>query len=296
MCELRLDTASGMVEIEEVRWFLAPFFKWVAENWMLLLHEKRLPPGGRLGDSRPRSARAAYLSILESAGDDFERFGPWQCWATRHSLRAASEGGILPDVFVQRMEDDLEFSWGDRVQPGANAATFLVEDGVARAPVDAVARSLHSAMEWFLERQESNSALWVSELRARWKDTSQSSAGISALSWFLDSSPEPKALTEKLLAALEKLKRPLSLVQEPWLGNLSPEVAMFGDLSPNISSDAATILLAEYFSACTNVGDSDELTELVSDVPAWTTSSPWHNGLHWLSTYWTISIPIQKPR
>ena len=53
---------------------------------------------------------------------------------------------------------------------------------------------------------------------------------------------------------------------------------MFGDLSPNISSDAAAILLAEYFNACTNVGDSDELTDLVSDVPAWTTSSPWHNG------------------
>ena len=162
LCELRLDTANGLVEIEEVRWFLAPFFKWVADKWMPLLHEKRLPPGGRVGDSRPRSARAAYLSMLESAGDDIERFAPWQCWANRHSLRAASEGGILPDVFVQRMEDDLEFSWGDRVQPGASAATFLVEDGVARVSVDAVARSLCSAVEWFLERQQANSALWVS--------------------------------------------------------------------------------------------------------------------------------------
>ena len=278
LCELQLNTAEGSVEIEEVRWFLAPFFKWVAENWMPLLHERRLPPGGRLGDSRPRSARAAYLSMLESAGDDFERFGPWQCWATRHSLRSAAEGGILPDVFVQRMEDDLEFSWGDRVQPGAGAATFLVEGGVARASVDAVARSLRSALEWFLDRQRANSAPWVGELRGRWKDRSHSPAGISALSWYLDSSPEPKALTEKLLAALEKLKRPLSLSQGPWLGNLSPEVAMFGDLSPNISGDAAATLLAEYFSACTNVGDSDELTDLASDLPAWTTSSPWHNG------------------
>ena len=46
LCELRLDTANGLVEIEEVRWFLAPFFKWVADKWMPLLHEKRLPPGG----------------------------------------------------------------------------------------------------------------------------------------------------------------------------------------------------------------------------------------------------------
>lgn len=278
LCELRLDTADGSVEVEEVRWFLAPLFNWVADNWMPLLHEKRLPPGGRVGDSRPRSARSAYLSMLESAGDDFDRFTPWQCWASRHSLRAASEGGILPDIFVQRMEDDLEFSWGDRVQPGAGAATFLVEDGMARASVDAVAMSLCSAVEWFLERQKSNSALWVSELRARWKDTGQSAAGISALSWYLDSSPEPKALTKKFRTALEKLKKPLSLGQGSWLGSLSPEVAMFGDLSPNISSAAAAILLAEYFNACTAVEDSGELRNLVSDVPAWTTSSTWHNG------------------
>ena len=124
LCELRLDTQNGLTQVHEVRWFLAPFFAWIVENWMPLLHEKRLPPGGRLGDSRPRSARAAYLAMVESAGDDFERFRPWQCWANRHSLRSASHGGILPDVFVQRMDDDLEFSWGDRVQPGADAASF----------------------------------------------------------------------------------------------------------------------------------------------------------------------------
>ena len=278
LCRLQLETAEGSVEVEEVRWFLAPLFKWIADNWMPLIHEKRLPPGGRVGDSRPRLARMAYLSMLESAGDDLERFAPWQCWASRHSLRAAAEGGILPDIFVQRTEDDLEFSWGDRVQPGAGAATFLVEDGVARASVDAVAGSLSSAVEWFLEQQQANPAPWVSELQTRWKDTGQGAAGISALSWYLDSSPEPRALTEKFLAALKRLNKPLSLGQGRWLGSLPPEVAMFGDLSPSISSDAAATLLAEYFSARTDVGDSDKLTDLVANVPAWNTSSPWHNG------------------
>ena len=53
---------------------------------------------------------------------------------------------------------------------------------------------------------------------------------------------------------------------------------MFGDLSPNISSDAAAVLLGEYFNARTSDGDSDMLSKLVSEVPAWTTISPWHNG------------------
>ena len=278
LCELRLDTQSGAVEVQEIRWFLAPLFIWIADNWMPLLHEKRLPPGGRFGDSRPRSSRAAYLAMLESAGDDFDRFSPWQRWAGRHSLRAASEGAILPDVFLQRIEDDLEFSWGDRVQPGAYDATFIVEDGVARVSVDAVATSLFSAVEWFLERQASNSATWVDELRARWGEIRHRPAGITALSWYLDSSPEPKALTGKFIAALEKLKRPLSLADRSWWGSLSPEVAMFGDLSPNISGDAAAVLLVEYFNARTKEEDSAGLSELVSEIPAWTTSSPWHSG------------------
>ena len=109
---------------QEVQWFLAPLFRWIVEHWMPLLHESRLPPGGRRGDSRPRSARGAYLAMLESTGDDVDRFSCWQEWAVRHSLRAASEGGILPDVFFQRMEDEVEISWGDRIQPGADAADF----------------------------------------------------------------------------------------------------------------------------------------------------------------------------
>ena len=278
LCELQLETRDGRVEAREVRWFLAPLFAWIIENWIPLLHEKRLPPGGRLGDSRPRSARAAYLSMVESAGDDFERIPPWQCWGSRHALRSASAGGILPDVFVQRMEDELEFSWGDRVQPGAEAARFVVEDGVARASVNAVAESLHSAVTWFLGQQESNPAPWVQRLRAHWEETSHKPAGLPALSWYLDSDPEPQALTATFLTALKKLERPLSLATGPWWGELSPEVAMFGDLSPSISRDAAAILLGEYFNACADGEGSSALSDLVSNLPAWAATSPWHNG------------------
>ena len=278
LCELRLNTKDGVMELDQVRWFLAPLFSWIVENWLPLLHEKRLPPGGRLGDSRPRSARAAYLAMVESAGDDFERFQPWQCWASRHSLRSASEGGIVPDTFVQRMEDDLEFSWGDRIQPGAIAASFVVEDGIARASVDDVAECLRSALQWFLLRQESNEAPWAHELRARWEEIEREPAGLSALSWYLDASPEPKALTGKFLGALKKFKQPFLPEDKAWWGQLSPEVSMFGDLSPNISSDAAAILLGEYFNARDGDDDAGLLSDLSSDLPAWTASSPWHNG------------------
>ena len=278
LCDLRLETVDGVVGVQEVQWFLAPLFRWIVENWMPLLHEKRLPPGGRVGDSRPRSARSAYLSMLESAGDDLERFSSWQDWGKRHSLRTASEGGILPDVFFQRMEDDIELSWGDRVQPGAESAIFVAEDGVARAPVDRVAESLCSAVEWFFEQEKIKESRWADSLAKQWKDISSRPAGLSALSWYLDSSPEPKKLTETFMNALKNLGRVPSLAEKSWWGTLSAEVAMFGDLSPNISEQAAAILLAEYFGACTDTFGSDELNKLVSDKPAWATSSPWHNG------------------
>ena len=62
--------------------------------------------------------------------------------------------------------------------------------------------------------------------------------------------------------------------KECWLGTLWLAIAMFGDLEPNISDSAAAKLLAEYFGAQTNLGVSEKLSELISEEPAWSTSSP----------------------
>ena len=279
LCAFQFETRTGTVEVQEVRWFLAPLFRWIVTNWLPLLHEKRLPPGGRLGDSRPRSARAAYLAMLQSAGDDFYRFSCWQEWAERHSLRAASEGGIFPDVFFQRMEDEIEISWGDRVQPGADTASFFVEDGLARVTVDEVATALMGAVDWFVEEERICKSEWGTELAKRWNEVRDTAAGQAALSWYLDSSPEPGSLTLTFRTAMEKLGRQLDLSPKPWLGELSPEVAMFGDLAPNVSEEAAARLLAEYFDARTERPMSDLLTkQIFPDEPAWSSASPWHSG------------------
>ncbi len=278
LCNIQFETRTAVAEVAEVRWFLAPLFRWIAANWMPLLHEARLPPGGRWGDRRPRWARLAYLSVLESAGDDPERFGPWQDWASRHALRAAAEGGIVPDVFLQRVGDDIEFSWGDRVQPGAEAATFLVEDGVARASVDAVATSLAAAMEWFLDREPVRRAPWAEAVIGQWTGVKTGPVGGDALNWYLDSTPEPGPLAAALTRALDRLQRPVPVPEGYWWGRLAPEVAMFGDLSPRISDAAAAALLAAYFAAQTTGPAGAALARFVVDEPAWLAPSPWDNG------------------
>ena len=281
LCAIRLESDGKNAEVQEVQWFLAPLFKWLVDNWMPLLHEKRLPVVVRIGESRPRSARSAYLSMLETAGDDIDRFHDWQIWGERHALRAAAEGGILPDVFFQRMEDEIEISWGDRVQPGADAANFIVEDGMARATVDKVAEAFYSAIEWFFKRPELQRLTWHKDISRKWEKIKSQPAGLSAISWYLDCSPEPQALTNTFLRALKKLQHRLDLPklsERCWLGTLSPEVAMFGDLAPEISDSAAANLLAEYFDAQADSGVSDELSKLISEEPAWSKLSPWDNG------------------
>ena len=278
LCAFRLKSNGKTVEIQEVRWYLAPLFKWLVENWMPLLHEKRLPNGGRIAENRPRSARAAYLSMLETAGDDFDRFHRWQLWGERHSLRFAAEGGILPDIFFQRMEDEIEISWGDRIQPGAEAANFIVEDGIARASVDKVAEAFYSSIEWFTRIPEVRQFSWCKTLLREWNEVKAQPAGISALSWYLDSRPKPKTLTKTFLRVLDSFQHSIDFPETCWLGTLSPEVAMFGDLAPEISDQAAATLLAEYFNARADPSVSHKLSELVSEEPAWYTSSPWDSG------------------
>lgn len=282
LCSLQLETERGTVNVEEVRWYLAPLFRWFIYHWMPLLHEKRLPPGGRSGDSRPRSARGVYLAMLQSAGDDESRFPCWQEWAERHSLRTAAEGGIVPDVFFQRIEDEIEISWGDRMQPRADSATFLLEDGVARAMVDDVAETLSEAVNRFLEQEPILDTQWGAELANRWHAQCRSAVGESALSWYLDSDSKPGLLTRTFMAALKKLNRPLELTEKMWLGELSPEVAMFGDLAPDIDREAAARLLAAYFGSQTTEPMQMPLAQLIhadeTDEPAWSNPFPWSSG------------------
>lgn len=278
LCRLQLDTDAGILDVREVRWFLAPLIRWLVASWMPLLHEAHLPDEGGWGDRRPRWARLAYLAMLERSGDDIERFRPWQRWGARHALRFAAEGGIVPDVFFQRVGDEIEFSWGDRIQPGGEAAAFLVEDGVARAHVDDVAQAFKQAIEWFFDQDSVKTADWSKAHADAWRAIEDGRFGLEPLHWYLDSQADAGLLSRMLLAGLDVIGKDPPQVAGPWLGSLSPEIAMFGDLTPRILPEAAVTLLAEYYNARSEVPEPENLAALSSDEPAWTTTSPWENG------------------
>ena len=278
LCRLQLDTEAGVVEVAEVCWFLAPLIRWLVASWMPLLHEAHLPDEGGWGDRRPRWARLAYLAMLERSGDDIERFRPWQQWGARHALRFSAEGGLVPDVFFQRVGDEIELSWGDRIQPGGERAAFLVEDGVARANIDTVAETLKQAIDWFFDQDSVGTAGWSRPHAETWRSIVDGRFDLEPLHWFLDSQANAGRLSNLLVAGLDEIGKGQPQITGPWLGSLSPEVAMFGDLTPRILPKAAIKLLTEYYGALSEAPEPENLTALSSDEPAWTTTSPWENG------------------
>jgi Zn-dependent peptidase ImmA (M78 family) len=267
---------------DAVTWYLAPFVRWLARYWGPLLHEERFPRGLRLGElSRARTARDAYLSVLDTRADDLVAFEPWQDWASRHGVRWAAEGGFTPDVFIRRVGDDIEVSWGERLQPGGEAVQFLIEPGVSHAPVSTVGDALDAALAWVIEQPVLANRDWFSEVR-RIVETRKSAAERQHwLSWFLDGSYAPGPLTQ-LFNRHRTRPETVRAFQAPtptkYIDPLTPAAAMFGALSPNISGNAGTRLLAIVQNAFEDHSNTFEVDQFVIDQPAWSARSPWDDG------------------
>lgn len=93
--------------LTSAHWYVLPILEWLVERWDALLHEERLPLG--------RFATAAEFAGMPNTDVDVD--GYWEReelryeWHQRHSLRAAAEGGLLPDLKVRRLRDQIELSW-----------------------------------------------------------------------------------------------------------------------------------------------------------------------------------------
>ena len=280
LTEHRLTLATGAVSRQDcVTWYLAPLLRWLAMAWTPLLHEERLPGVVR----RALDGRSAYLAIASTRMDETEVFGPWQAWASRHSLRWAAEGGLVPDLFLRRLGDDIEISWGERQQPGGEAAEYVIEPGVAHvAAVDAAA-ALNEALMDAVSVQEWRGYEWHRHFRRRVAARPEPRKTKTALAWFLDGKPRPARLSKLFEEAVQKGgKRARFLldgaVTAHAITQLSPAAAMFGSLSPNISEDSAIRLLAIAAGSRASGQERIPLEDHVEARPAWMAEMPWEDG------------------
>jgi hypothetical protein len=290
LTEHDLVLGSGEVRRETaVTWYLAPLFRWLVQQWGPLLHEERFPAIVSSGQGRPvLTARDVYLSMLKTRGHNLDAFGPWQSWASRHSLRWATDGGMLPDVFIRRPGDDIEVSWGERWHPGGEAAEFRLETGVAHSSVQTVGKVLNASVQWFIRQPRLAQREWLKELTAT--RVAEWLIGQSWLSWYFDGTAKPGRLTKLYQRHTGKTVPSNEYYADQgnggwYLSHLSPEVALFGALLPEISEAAATRLLAVVQESRVESRVKSAVDALMTERPAWKAHSPSDEGYELASDF-----------
>jgi hypothetical protein len=134
--------------MESVHWYLLPLLSWLAVNWDFLLHEERLPTRNAASDAwlaLRRTAEAPGGLPAEKAEQWEIR---WQAWWQRHCLLACRAGGLFPSLFIRRLQDTIEFSWGDRPLAGApDHFRFNANHGSAKLQPDEIADVLFEVLD-----------------------------------------------------------------------------------------------------------------------------------------------------
>src|SRR5689334_1321082 len=125
-----------------VTWYLLPLLEWLAENWEPLLHEERLPVRNE-ADCAATSLQETAPPYERTTAETAQWELAWDAWWRRHSLQAAREGGLFPEIILRRLRDRIEASWGTAPPAGSRPGfVFPVTDGYARFPVEYLARPL----------------------------------------------------------------------------------------------------------------------------------------------------------
>jgi hypothetical protein len=134
-------------EIQAAHGYMLPLMEWLADNWDPLLHEERLPLQN-VGISAAESlARTRMPPVSLKEIDDFEWPEIWADWWNRHSVRAAREGGLFPDIYLRRYRDRLEISTGAEPLPGVpNEFRFLASNRVYHADLASSAEAIYQVL------------------------------------------------------------------------------------------------------------------------------------------------------
>jgi Zn-dependent peptidase ImmA (M78 family) len=133
--------------LDAVHWYLLPLFEWFVENWDALFHEERFPLRNVGLSAAEAMARTKTPSLSLKGVDELDWFDRWAAWWNRHCLRAASEGGFFPDMYLRRYRDKIEVSSGAEPVIGIPRECFYhASNRIYRLPPGKVADSLHRVL------------------------------------------------------------------------------------------------------------------------------------------------------
>ncbi len=259
----------GAATQSHVGWYLAPFFEWLASNWAPLLHEEAFAwPEKSDTVAVIACNRALDRWIATTDVDGRTRYRDIQAWYRRHAVRQAAEGGLFPDLFVRRLADDIELSWSTAPPFCApHGFQFVVEPGHARLAVAEVGGPLWEALQWTASQPPPT--LHESD-RAEWRALCEKVEAIPNLTDFqLDSAFVAPEILVEVRKALDRAGKPELAVEavertHPFVETFSPAVAMFGGVSPGLTSADVDALCRRLVKA-DGGEDSESLKKLISE-------------------------------
>lgn len=286
--ELRLTVGNLVLTRHEftgsdhdaVRWYLLPFFEWLATNWVSLLHEERF--AWRDNHAVP-AATAVFMALrrLIDAHSELEQaeYAAVQGWWARHAMRAGDSSALFPDLVIRRLVNDVEISWTAR-QPSyaPDGYRFMLAPGAATLAISEVAGPLWEALAWAVSAPpadlDADDRESIADLERRIDQLQHLSLAT------LEQAYLPTELFHKVERARDDLGLPDRSIRAtglPAIAQLDDAVLMFGGVSPNIGvQDTHTLLhlLAK------QVGgqDSPELANLIDTTIGAPLTAPFEEG------------------
>jgi Zn-dependent peptidase ImmA (M78 family) len=277
--------------VDSVHWYLLPFLQWLVSNWDFFLHEERLP-NKNAGGTAWISMRRTNEAPPNLSPDEAERWETrWHQWWERHCLVACREGGLLPNLFIRRWRDRIEFSWGVHCLAGApEHFRFDAFPGCGRLAPDDVADVLFGILDRasrhlldempdspvFARLVQDVAALETSDQRRRLGLISgvRPDENAPAEQWDRLRQMFPANLSREAHDAVFGTSERKLVFQ-----GSCPAALMFGSLSPTIDEGDVQLLADKLVRSLTPDGESEVLRRMVRDEPvARTDETAWEQG------------------
>jgi len=289
--------------LQSAHWYLLPLLEWFAENWNPLLHEEKLPNRNSsetavaaLEATRNPPALAGEAETVAWEEEQYE-------WRSRHSLRTARAGGLLPNIIIRRFRDLIEISWNDEPLAGTPAGfRYSATNGTALLYPEQVAQTLNeiltAATDYLYEISPDRERIEI--LRERLKLLKAPSQDESRLEW-LAGLRQTSPLTRRLRGGVpedemhvrwsqivttltsfdnpEGAKAALEVEESPLVISGSCHAAlMFSSMSPTVTENDVRTLAAVLVGQYSREPISSQLTSLSRPVALDPVIPPWEQG------------------
>ncbi|SCX57398.1 protein of unknown function [Variovorax sp. EL159] len=265
---------------DAIRWYLGPVIAWLIREWKWLMHEEAYAWPTRPADSSAITVSADLQRFIASEyRPDREIYKTIREWWARHALHSADPSALYPDVFIRRVEDNVEISWLDQ-QPDFPPDGFelKLKPGTALLPVEDVAEPLWNFLKWAvktapaLEKEDKHQ---VAILKSKLTDVKGLAAAELEAAHFANEAI--RSVIENARKASHWVPNRRVLPDAPVIAEFDTPALMFGGLNVNFG-EQDILRLFDLLVQHRVGGESDGLKSLVSSPSIYEFIQPYAHG------------------